>query len=128
MSISCFWRYTTGQRKQMFTNSNGGSEWLCSPFKVITIDAADAWSRLLDIKIHLSHLDKSHLIHRDLRKEESCKSGKPKNAVWNSGAEFPLSDPLCCDILTLYFILFILLNLFLLLNPLLQKGSLAVQS
>lgn len=65
----------------MFTNSNGGSEWLCSPFKVITIDAADAWSRLLDIKIHLSHLDKSHLIHRDLRKEESCKSGKPKNAV-----------------------------------------------
>lgn len=49
----------------MFTNSNGGSERLCSPFK-ITIDAADAWSHRtmdqLDIKIHLKWLDKSHLI------------------------------------------------------------------
>lgn len=50
----------------MFTNSNGGSERLCSPFKIITIHAADAWSHWnmdqLDIKIHLNRLDKSHLI------------------------------------------------------------------
>lgn len=47
----------------MFTNSNEGSERLCGPFKKITIDA---WSGRtmdqLDIKIHLSQLDKAHLI------------------------------------------------------------------
>lgn len=50
----------------MFTNSNEGSERLCGPFKKITIDAVDAWSGRtmdqLDIKIHLSQLDKAHLI------------------------------------------------------------------
>lgn len=66
MSRNCFLGFINDQREQMFTNSNGGSERLCSPFKMISIDAADAWScrtmDQLDIKINLNWLDKYHLI------------------------------------------------------------------